>query len=273
MTGIPARTSRPSLRRLRTAGAALLALGATYSAPALAHAATPLTVVTIQFDDGNGDTIAWITTLNNHGFHATWYINSGSIGTTGHLSWTDLHSLATAGNEIGSHTINHVDIKKLKLSDARFQVCQDRVNLANQGFMPESFAYPFGDLNSTVETQVVQYCGDNSGRGVTGVNDKTVFAETIPPLDPYDTRTPADPKQGTTVATIEGYVTAAEQNGGGWVQLTFHHICSSCDAYSITEANMQALLDWLQTQVSTGSVAVETTQQVIGGPYVTPFCC
>jgi hypothetical protein len=75
---------------------------------------------------------------------------------------------------------------------------------------------------------------DNSGRGVAGVNDKTVFAETIPPADPFGTRTLADPRQGTTVATIEGYVTAAEQNGGGWVQLTFHHICSSCDAYSIT---------------------------------------
>jgi len=273
MTGMAARASRPSLRRLRTAGAALLALGATYSAPALAHAATPLTVVTIQFDDGNGDTIAWITTLNNHGLHATWYVNSGSIGTTGHLSWTDLHNLATAGNEIGSHTINHVDIKKLKLADARFQVCQDRVNLANQGFMPESFAYPFGSFSSTDETQVVQYCGDNSGRGVSGVNDKTVFAESIPPANAFATRTPADPKQGTTVATIEGYVTAAEQNGGGWVQLTFHHICSGCDAYSITQANMQALLDWLAGQVSTGSVAVETTQQVIGGTYVTPFCC
>lgn len=82
----------------------------------------------------------------------------------------------------------------------------------------------------------------------------------IPPLDPYDTRTPADPKQGTTVATIEGYVTAAEQNGGGWVQLTFHHICSGCDAYSIT-------------QVTSGAVAVETTEQVIGGTFKPAFCC
>jgi hypothetical protein len=61
------------------------------------------------------------------------------------------------------------------------------------------------------------------------------------------------------VSTIEGYVTAAEQNGGGWVQLTFH-ICSGRDAYSITTANMQALLDWLNTQVAVEAVAVETTE-------------
>jgi hypothetical protein len=36
---------------------------------------------------------------------------------------------------------------------------------------------------------------------------------------------------------------------------------------------MQALLDWLNTQVTTGAVAVKTTEQVIGGPYVPPHCC
>jgi len=96
---------------------------------------------------------------------------------------------------------------------------------------------------------------------------------TIPPLTAYATRTPADPKQGTTVATIEGYVTSAEQKWRRVVQLTFHHICDGCDVYSITATNMQLLLDWLGTQVSTGAVAVKTTEQVIGGTYQQPFCC
>ena len=266
------RWTRNRARCIRIAAVAAMLAGGVVAVPIVAQAA-PLTVVTIQFDDGNADVIQWATTLNTHAFPATFYVNSGTIGTTGHLTWADLTTLSTAGNEIASHTIDHVDIKKLKLADARFQVCQDRVNLAAHGFQPESFAYPFGDLNSTVETQVVQYCGDNSARSVTGVNDRRVFAETIPPLDSYATRTPPDPKQGTTVATIEGYVTAAEQNGGGWVQLTFHHICSGCDAYSITAANMQALVDWLNTQVTTGAVAVKTTEQVVGGTYTAPFCC
>ena len=258
-------------RQLRAAAAVALAGGCLFAAPTLARAA-PLTVVTIQFDDGNADAFQW-SSLDTHGVPATYYVNSGSIDTAGHLTWDQLTALSTAGNEIASHTVDHADIKKLKLADARYQVCQDRVNLANHGFQPESFAYPFGDYNATVETQVVQYCGDNSARTVSGVNDSKVFAETIPPLDSFATRTPPDPKRGTSLATIEGYVTAAEQNGGGWVQLTFHHICNGCDAYSITAATMQSLLDWLNTQVTTGAVAVETTEQVIGGPYKTPFCC
>ena len=267
------RWNRVRGRQSRIVAAAALAAATLLAGPAITHAA-PLTVVTIQFDDGNADTIQWIDgSLNTHGFHATWYVNSGSIETAGHLTWAQLTSVSQAGNEIASHTVNHVDINNLNLADARYQVCQDRVNIASHGLQPESFAYPFGDYNATVETEVVQYCGDNSARTVSGVNDRRVFGETIPPLNPYATRTPPDPKQGTTVATIEGYVTSAEQNGGGWVQLTFHHICNSCDAYSITAANMQALLDWLNTQVGTGAVAVKTTEQVIGGTYKTPFCC
>ena len=258
-------------RQPRVAAAVALAIGCLFAAPALARAA-PLTVVTIQFDDGNADAYQW-NSLDNHGFPATYYVNSGSIDTAGHLTWDQLATLSAAGDEITSHTVDHVNIKKLKLADARFQVCQDRVNLAAHGFQPESFAYPFGSYNATVQTQVVQYCGDNSARTVSGVNDRKVFGETIPPLNPFATRTPPDPKQGTTVATIEGYVTSAEQNGGGWVQLTFHHMCDGCDAYSISPANMQALADWLSTQVTSGAVAVETTRQVIGGTYKTPFCC
>jgi peptidoglycan/xylan/chitin deacetylase (PgdA/CDA1 family) len=264
--------TRLNTRWHRVAASVILAVGFAAAFPGTAGAA-PATVVTIQFDDGNADVNQWISGLNNHGFHATFYVNSGSIETAGKLTWAQLTALSQAGNEIASHTVDHVNIKKLKLADARFQVCQDRVNLASHGFQPESFAYPFGSFDTTAETQVVQYCGDNSGRGVSGVNDTRVFGETIPPANPYATRTPPDPKQGTTVSTIEGYVTAAEQNGGGWVQLTFHHICSGCDPYSITTANMQSLLDWLSTQVTAGTVVVETTEQVIGGPFVTPFCC
>src|SRR5689334_22820817 len=63
-------------------------------------------------------------------------------------------------------------------------------------------------------------------------------------------------------AATAAHTDSAEQNGGGWVQLTFHHICNGCDAYSIPAATMQQLLDWLSTQVISGAVAVETSVPV-----------
>src|SRR5260370_40977224 len=152
------------------------------------------------------------------------------MGDSAHMRGTQLKNLFAGGNDIGGHTLTHVDWKKIKTADAEHQVCQDRDNLLNNGLQPTNFAYPFGSFDSGTE-QVVAYCGYNSGRGVSGVNDTKVFAETIPPADPYATRTPPNPKQGTTVATIEGYVTAAEQHGGGWAQRRFHHRCRPGDAH------------------------------------------
>jgi endoglucanase len=229
---------------------------------------TPETVVTIQFDDGVADQIGALPILSAHGMHATFYVNTAVIGDADHMSWDQLAQLGAAGNELAGHTLHHVNLKPLKTADARLEVCQDRNNLIDHGFQPTSFAYPFGTFDAGTQ-QVVKDCGYNSGRGVSGVDDTKTFAETIPPLDPYATRTPPNPKQGTTIETIESYVTAAEQNGGGWVQLVFHHLCNQCDAYSITPADFTALLDWLQPRAATGT-AVKTTAEVIGGPVQPP---
>jgi peptidoglycan/xylan/chitin deacetylase (PgdA/CDA1 family) len=226
------------------------------------------TVVTIQFDDGNANQYVALSILNGAGMHATFYVNSGVIGDATHLSWAQLGDLAAAGNDIGGHTTFHTNIKKLKTAPARQAVCGDRVTLFDHGLQPVAFAYPFGSFDAGSKA-VVQACGYNSGRGVSGVNDRKVYAETIPPLDAYATRTPPNPKQGTTLATIEGYVIAAQTHGGGWVQLVFHNICDGCDAYAITQADFTSLVAWLQSQASNG-VSVQTTAQVIGGPVQPP---
>jgi len=220
------------------------------------------TVVTIQFDDGVADQYTARAILSAHGMHATFFINTGVTGDSAHMTWAQLADLYADGNEIAGHTLTHANLKHLKTPAARQEVCGDRVNLFNHGFQPTSFAYPFGSFDSGVK-QIVADCGYNSGRGVSG------GTETIPPADAYATRTPPNPKKGTTLATIEGYVTSAEASGGGWVQLVFHHVCNGCDAYSITPANLTALLDWLQPRSATGTIVL-TTHEVIGGPVHPP---
>ena len=80
--------------------------------------------------------------------HATFYVNTAVIGDADHLSWAQLQDLAAAGNEIAGHTLHHVNLKPLKVADARLEVCQDRVNLIEHGFEPTSFAYPFGTFDA-----------------------------------------------------------------------------------------------------------------------------
>ena len=234
-----------------------------------AAAATGPTVVTIQFDDGTADQLGALPILQAHGMTATFYVNTGFIGDAEHLSWSDLHALAGAGNEIAGHTLHHTDLKPLTTAEARQEVCTDRNNLLAEGFQATSFAYPFGSFDGDTE-QVVRDCGYNSGRGVSGIDKTGPFAETIPPLDPYATRTPPNPKKSTKLSTLELEVRNAEANGGGWVQFVFHRVCESCGPYAITPQKLGAFLDFLQGEVSAGNVTVRTTAQVIGGPVNPP---
>jgi len=250
---------RNRLIMLVLAVAALAALAGSAGHARRVSAAVSPVVVSIQFDDGNLDQYieAW-PILQAHNMVATFYVNSGHIGTADHMTWTQLQDLQANHNEIAGHTIDHVDIKKLKPADARQQVCGDRNALLANSLEATDFAYPFGSFDAGSE-QIVSDCGYNSGRGVAG------GTETIPPLDAYGTRTPPNPKKATRLKRIEGYITAAQANGGGWVQLVFHHVCVKCDAYQITPTHLDELLTWLQAQEANG-VTVETTHQVIGGP-------
>jgi peptidoglycan/xylan/chitin deacetylase (PgdA/CDA1 family) len=212
------------------------------------------TVVTIGFDDGNADQYTARAILSAHNMRATFFVNTGVIGDATHLSWTQLSDLYADGNEIAGHTLTHANLKKLKTAALRQEICGDRVNLFNHGFQPASFAYPFGSYDSAA-VQTVKDCGYNSARTVSQGPD------IIPPHDPYATWAMPSVKNSTSVATMEGWVTQTEQAGGGWVQLVIHHVCNNCDVYSITPADFNVLLDWLQTH---GTV-VKTTTEVIGG--------
>jgi peptidoglycan/xylan/chitin deacetylase (PgdA/CDA1 family) len=270
-----ARVRPPQLRLRWSASLALAAIGAltvsliTAVNPVPAAAAAP-TAVTIGFDDGTVDQLGALPILQAHGMTATFFVNTGFLGDAEHLTWDDLRTLSAAGNEIAGHTLHHANLAPLTTAEARQEVCTDRNNLLDNGFQPTSFAYPFGSFDSGTE-QVVQACGYNSGRGVSGIDKTGPFAETIPPLDPYATRTPPNPKKSTKLATLEQYVLAAEANGGGWVQFVFHRLCEQCGPYAISPAKFTAFLDFVQTEVTGGRVTVQTTAQVIGGEVRPPI--
>ena len=236
--------------------------------PALAQAAP--TVVSLQWDDGTADQYQVQPMLQSHGMAGTFFINSGRIGTDGYMSLSQIQSLAATGNEIGGHTISHADLPTLSTDEAARQICNDRVTLLGDGFQVSDFAYPYGDYNSAVE-QIAAGCGYNSARTIGGIATPEScngcdYAEKIPPSDPYATQTPDSIKATQSLSEIEGLVTQAERNGGGWVQLVMHHVCDGCDpTYAVSPSTLSGLLDWLQGQVSQNAITVKTVNQVIGG--------
>src|SRR5262245_15179777 len=237
---------------------------------------TPTTVVTIGFDDGTADQFAARRPLKRHGMNATFFINSGPIaaGDPDHMTVAQLGTLASLGNEIAGHTVDHANIQPLSPTDAMHEVCDDRTQLTawgvQQGFpAPVSFAYPFGSWDANA-AGIGQGCGYESARTVSGVSShvgKNKIGETIPPADPYATRTPPNPKKATKLSTMETYVTNAEAGVASsgqdlWIQFVFHRYCPShCGAYTIQPDKFKALLDFLQAEEQAQRVMVLTTAQ------------
>jgi hypothetical protein len=152
------------------------------------------------------------------------------------------HDLFDAGNEVGGHTLHHVDLTKLSTTEAQHEV-----------------------------KQIVQDCGYTSGRDVGNINSISVcttcpYAETIPPRDPFALRTLEPATSITKLSDLQTYVTNAENNGGGWLILVFHGICdNSCtSSNSLSPAIFTAFLDWLQPRSASGTV-VQTVGQVMSG--------
>jgi len=269
--------------RRATVGASVAILVASFAwaQPMAAGAADPVpivlspVVVTIGFDDGTVDQFDALPVLKAHDMHATFFINSGPIlaHDPDHMRVRQLRRLARAGNEIGGHTVDHANIQPLSTAEATAEVCDDRATLTGWGFTVTSFAYPFGSYDANSEA-VVASCGYDSARTVAGVSihvGKNKIGETIPPLDPYATRTPPNPKKATKLSTMEQYVLNAEAGVAAsgqslWIQFVFHRYCDAhCGAYTVQPAKFTALLDFLQAETLAGRVSVQTTAEVIAG--------
>ncbi len=231
------------------------------------HDAT--TVVSLTFDDTFADNFQVGDIAAARGMSAVFFINSPRIGTSGYMTMSQLQTLEAQGHEIAGHTLTHARLTAITTAEARAQVCNDRVALLDAGFDVTTFAYPFAANNATVE-QIVRDCGYNAARDVGGLVSPGAcngcpYANPIPPTtDLYKIRTSDSVDTGTTLAVLQQYVTQAEQRGGGFVPIVFHHVCNGCDDEAITPATLAAFLDWLEDRAPSTQVA--TVHEVIGGP-------
>jgi peptidoglycan/xylan/chitin deacetylase (PgdA/CDA1 family) len=227
-------------------------------------------IVTLQFDDGTENQYQARAMLAAHGgMDATFFVNSAVIGSNPfYMTWQQLNDLYADGSEIAGHTMYHADLTTSDPDEAGRQVCYDRNNLLAHGFPVTDFAYPFGAYNASTEA-LAQACGFNSARGTESFEGlcAPLCAESIPPLDLYATRVAGVGPNGLTA--LENRVTDAEKNGGGWIQLLFHGLCTSCGVNGTSPTTFNSLLTWLQPRATSGTI-VRTVQQVIGGTVQPP---
>jgi peptidoglycan/xylan/chitin deacetylase (PgdA/CDA1 family) len=248
------------------------------SVPA-AHALGETTIVTFTFDDGNADQIAAAAKLKSSGMAGTFFVTTGFLNGTNYMTPAQVQALQADGHEIGGHTVTHADLAAVGPDELKRQICDGRATLVGLGLTVTNFAYPFASTSPDAEAAVAA-CGFNSGRGLGDLRSKVVgtetlpVAETVPPAAPFFTKAPDQLDNTWTLADMENLVKNAQTGGGGWVQLTFHHVGDGvdpvsgvADPLSVSTANFNAFVDWVATQqTNTASpVQVKTVAQVIGG--------
>jgi peptidoglycan/xylan/chitin deacetylase (PgdA/CDA1 family) len=128
----------------------------------------PKKPIVLTFDDGYLDnyTNAW-PLLKKYGFTATIY----ALGHPKHdhnfwdtpsgeprqplMSAEQLQEMATAGIEIGGHTLNHTKLTEIPMAEAWIEINESRQNLlALTGQPVRTFAYPYGVYSDEIKALV-----------------------------------------------------------------------------------------------------------------------
>ncbi len=215
------------------------------------------TVVSLTFDDGNADNYYVRPILKGTKLHATFYVVSGFTGKPNYLNRRQLRALYADGNEIGGHTLSHINLATVSGAELKREVCKDRLNLLARKFKVTSFAYPYGHYDDAARQAVID-CGYNSARAVSS------GPESIPPADAYAIQAMPYIVKDTSFLKMTRYVSQVEENGGGWAIFVFHHVCDGCDQYSVPLETFLQFAQWLSEQQKNGLV-IKTVGEVIGG--------
>jgi peptidoglycan/xylan/chitin deacetylase (PgdA/CDA1 family) len=252
------------------------------------------TIVSLTFNDAIANQYTYARpALLAHNMNGTFYVPSGWVSNlTGYMSWGQLDTLYRDGNEIGGMGSEHLDLTDPTKDFAykKQEVCGERDRLVGLGYDPKSFAYPAAAVNftfpdgSTVE-QLVASCGYLSGRSIGGLSIAGKTAERLPPADAFWLSTMGMSNSAITLQALKDAVTAAAEQGGGWVPIAFNGFCHQGDAnYSscisstnqpIDDAVFSQFLDWLQAAGQPGGapagVQVQTVRKTMGSPLQPPL--
>lgn len=124
----------------------------------------------ITFDDGYENNLRCaLPVLRRHGFSSTCYVVANQVGKTN--SWDmergvvqvplmnaqQLQAWVDAGQEVGSHTLNHANLETLSAPEQAIEIIQSKTQLEAlvvQKAGVQHFCYPYGGLNKTAVQHV-----------------------------------------------------------------------------------------------------------------------
>jgi peptidoglycan/xylan/chitin deacetylase (PgdA/CDA1 family) len=160
----------------------------------------PLHPIILTFDDGHlNNYMTAYPIMKKYGFTGTLYVVGEYMGTPEYMNVDQIREMANDGWEIGSHSMNHLDLTSLDRQQQQYEIIESRKFLeAELGIPIQTFAYPFG-INDTTIINLTYSAGYIAAmgtgytydqgtlnlfalqrRGVNGTRDLNDFASVLP---------------------------------------------------------------------------------------------
>ncbi|MFM1886412.1 MAG: hypothetical protein RL026_1569 [Pseudomonadota bacterium] len=136
----------------------------------LAAGELPKDFVGITFDDGTvTDATEAAQVLLDLGLRADFFVNPGTVGSRGFVSWPQLRELASAGFSVQSHAWSHrllddlTDTQIRQELDSSRREIEDRVGVAVTVFAPPGGRLPRYAVQCAREVGYLRICGSRPG--------------------------------------------------------------------------------------------------------------
>ena len=118
----------------------------------------PDKTVAITIDDAYASVMkSGLPKLKAAGFTATLFVSTEPVDANlrGYMSWDDLRKALDDGFDIGAHTISHAHLAVLPLAEAKREIAFSNQRFKDElGFVPDLFAYPYGEATLAVRDAV-----------------------------------------------------------------------------------------------------------------------
>ncbi|HEU5229255.1 MAG TPA: polysaccharide deacetylase family protein, partial [Ktedonobacteraceae bacterium] len=196
-------------------------------------------IVTLTFDDGwQSQYTQAFQIMQWYDAIGTFYLVPNFLNTPHYLTTDQARKIQRAGNEIGSHTMNHLDLTEQSTGKVSQELVQSKQVLAAQFGSIKNFAAPFGAFNYQVTHQIQKsYSSDRTTE--LGFNNQENF-------NPYEILS-QNIYNTTTVAEVNQWLDQATREKT-WLVLTFHQVDDSHSPYAMTPQDFEAILMSIRTR-------------------------
>jgi peptidoglycan/xylan/chitin deacetylase (PgdA/CDA1 family) len=237
---VSAAVGAPSGSAPAVAGAQAARVAPAAPAAVVAKPAAGKGIVSVTFDDGYANQVTnAFPVMKAKKIPGTFYLISGWLGSSSYMSVSQAKELQAAGSEIGSHTVDHKNLKDLSVDQMDTELSGSKTQLEKDFGPITSFAYPEGGYTAQAQAEVAKYYGNarttDSGQNVKGSYGRYTIAIGYV-------------FNSTTTATVQGWLATAKADNA-WLILCYHRVAddqpgnaytASVGAFSAQMAAVQA---------------------------------